>query len=164
MFKKTLLALTLLMAIALVQCKSKEAVSTSNETETAITTDTETETPEVKTIVIDRDHRFTETDAFIIQSLSINEDLLTVKVTYSGGCEEHGFTMYSNEMIKKSLPPKHTLFLEHESNDDNCRALITQDLIFKLDNVQLGGSGTVIFNINNHKESIAYSYEKEQQD
>ncbi|MCB0711577.1 MAG: META domain-containing protein [Ignavibacteriae bacterium] len=62
----------------------------------------------------------------------INGDLLTVQVQYSGGCEEHKFSLVGPETIPSGDPTPITLYLQHSSKPDPCLAYISNDLTFDL--------------------------------
>jgi hypothetical protein len=71
-------------------------------------------------------------DPLQINSITINEDTLTISVSYSGGCEQHNFDLFAAKAIMKSLPVQAQLILAHDANGDNCEAWITQTLDFNL--------------------------------
>lgn len=48
-------------------------------------------------------------------------DSLMVRVQYSGGCREHGFTLNHQAFA----PMAAELWLEHDDHDDACEALVT---------------------------------------
>ncbi|MDC3253205.1 hypothetical protein OAU25_03030, partial [Crocinitomicaceae bacterium] len=67
-------------------------------------------------------------DAFTIQSASIDGSMLYVAISYSGGCEEHLFKCIGSRAISKSLPPQRSIQLIHTANNDMCEALIFKNL------------------------------------
>ncbi len=71
-------------------------------------------------------------DPVKIDSASIINDILLLKVQYSGGCKEHFFKLIISNRIEESNPPQTTLFLSHNSNGDTCEALINEELSFNL--------------------------------
>lgn len=71
-------------------------------------------------------------DAFTVNELKIVGDSLYVTVQYSGGCKDHSFKMITHGNFMKSLPPKLPLYLEHNANQDECRALKSEKLAFDL--------------------------------
>ncbi len=100
-----------------------------------------------------------ETDAFNILETSIKGDILEVTVEYGGGCREHVFKMNSTGAWMKSMPPKMNLWLEHENNDDNCRALIREKLQFNLKPLRYQSSKQVVLIINGEEEkTVNYNY------
>ena len=73
-----------------------------------------------------------DNNAVDIKNVKIDKNIMTLEVEYSGGCEDHNFSLLSNRMMKKSLPPQMVLFLKHDSNNDNCRQLINTKIQFNL--------------------------------
>ncbi len=71
-------------------------------------------------------------DAITINAVKVVGDSLYVDVQYSGGCKTHEFKMITNGNFMKSLPPQLPLFLEHNANKDNCRALKMETLKYDL--------------------------------
>lgn len=99
------------------------------------------------------------TDPFDIVSRSISGDTLFVVVQYGGGCKDHGFKMSTNLMWLKSKPPMLHIYLEHENNDDNCRALVNRTLAFDLKKLRNPSTGQVKLILNDNRESmVEYSY------
>lgn len=96
-------------------------------------------------------------DPYVIDSVKINDDILTVFINYSGGCKEHSFELYSNGAYAKSLPPQTSVYMVHKGNGDACRELIHQTLQFDLSAIKYSGQNTVIVHVGeNHK--VRYTY------
>jgi hypothetical protein len=67
--------------------------------------------------------------------------------------------MSTNGAYMKSLPPQMMLWLEHESNDDMCRALVYTTLKFDLRDVRYQGGEEVVLIINGDRERrVSYTY------
>jgi hypothetical protein len=66
-----------------------------------------------------------------IKSLSVNEDTVLIEVGYSGGCDKHEFTLYTDGSIEKTFVPQVTLKLVHVTND-LCETEISSTLKFDL--------------------------------
>ncbi|MEN9639145.1 MAG: hypothetical protein RLZZ262_1013 [Bacteroidota bacterium] len=136
------------LALMLCHCKSKK--------EAAVPT-TNTEKREVikgdpkRTLDIDNSYVWPgSTDPFKVLSAQISDqDSLIVEVEYGGGCKDHEFRLVTNGNLKKSMPAQGTLYLEHESNDDMCRALIRQKLAFFIGNLAKNGE-TIIIQLNDY--------------
>jgi len=80
-----------------------------------------------------------------VDSISIDGDILSVFVNYSGGCKEHTFDLVSNGMYAKSMPPQISVVLKHTNNGDNCRELVMKELKFDVSPLKYkGGNVTVI--------------------
>jgi len=71
-------------------------------------------------------------DDYKIDSAYIEDDILTLKVAYGGGCKTHYFFAYVNTFIYMSNPPQIDLYLHHFGNNDFCEAYVHQDLRFDL--------------------------------
>ncbi len=100
-------------------------------------------------------------DPVRIDSASIINDLLSLKVQYGGGCKEHFFKLIIPKGIEKSNPPQTTLLLLHDSNGDSCEALISEELRFNL--IQYKEYLLSAFNISEiiikfHQSDIRISY------
>jgi NigD-like C-terminal beta sandwich domain len=98
-------------------------------------------------------------DAFNIGEMKIIGDSLYVNVEYSGGCKTHDFKMITHGNFLKSLPPKLPLFLEHKANEDNCRALKTEQLAFDLKPLRNPQTKKVKVFVNDQQEkALDYEY------
>jgi hypothetical protein len=129
--------------LILVNCKTKKQATTPAET----VTEAETMNKNLKkALIIDQEYVWPgSTDQFNTLSAEItNEDSLVIEVEYGGGCKEHVFKLITNGMLKKSMPPQCTLYLEHESNEDMCRALLRQKLSFYLGHLAKNGETIVV--------------------
>ena len=88
---------------------------------------------------------------------SIEGNILTIEVSYSGGCEEHDFKLYFNGMYKKSLPPKADFVLVHDNKGDACRSIVEKTLKFDISAAQYVGSKEMMVNVNGFQE-MSYTY------
>lgn len=142
-------------------CKGKED-ATASEISTEVTAETnEDAQSETQMLTIDLEYTPRETDAFTIDEVSLEGNILTVVVQYSGGCKDHEFKLFSNQRYMKSMPPQLPLYLEHEANDDNCRALIMQTLKFDVSKAKYAGSPSCRLLINGSREhEVVYEYDK----
>ena len=95
------------------------------------------------------------TDPFKVLSAEISDqDSLIVEVEYGGGCKEHQFKLITTGMLKKSMPPQCTVYLEHENNEDMCRALIRQKCAFYIGNLAPNGE-TIVIQIFDHEAGMS---------
>lgn len=152
MKKSLTIILTLSLMFSLVNCKAKKNSKSdkiaSNESSSLVIVNPEFIAPE-------------ENDAFEITNAEIKGNDLILNVTYSGGCQEHEFKAYSNNMYMKSMPPILGLFIAHNSNGDNCRTLVEKTLRFDLSSVKYPGTDsdyTLMLRINNWKGDLEYKY------
>lgn len=76
------------------------------------------------------------TDAYTINASTVQDDILSVDVSYSGGCETHTFTLVAEERFLESLPVQLRVSLAHNANGDTCEALITEELHFNLTTIK----------------------------
>ena len=72
------------------------------------------------------------TDAYAINSATIQGDTLTINVLYSGGCETHAFTLVAEPMFLESFPVQLRVSLAHNANGDTCEEVLTEDYHFDL--------------------------------
>lgn len=93
-----------------------------------------------------------------IKYMEIDGDILTLAISFSGGCDEHEFELICNGAYAKSYPPQLTLFLRHDDKDDRCRSIVDKKLNFNLKPVQYPGTGQIVLKFNNTKEFIHYNY------
>lgn len=76
----------------------------------------------------------------------VTGDSLFLKVSFAGGCGDHNFSLISNGMLKKSLPPQLEVKL-CDKTDDSCEQLQTRDLVFDLSPFAPKGGGPVKLNL-----------------
>ncbi len=100
-------------------------------------------------------------DPFVIEHAEISGNTLIVRVSYSGGCENHQFDLVGSPNISKSLPPIRSIELVHNSNGDACKKKIEETLRFTISNLAYKQeSGSVIkLNLNGWKEQLIYTFE-----
>jgi hypothetical protein len=71
-------------------------------------------------------------DAAKITSATLEENILTIHVTYQGGCQEHDFALHAATAFLQSIPPQALLHLSHDANGDTCKQNIEKQLSFDL--------------------------------
>ena len=69
-------------------------------------------------------------DAVSLNSAEFIGDKLSLSVSYSGGCGEHSFTLYSSNVNITIFPPVVTTWLVHDGNGDLCEAYLTETIEF----------------------------------
>ena len=73
------------------------------------------------------------TDDYVVNSPpSITGDVLTLNVSYSGGCEAHEFTLITSGVFLESDPVQLQAVLAHNANGDSCEAWITETYHFNV--------------------------------
>ena len=63
---------------------------------------------------------------------TLTNDVLTVNVSYAGGCKEHDFTLVLSDAFQESHPVKVQAILAHNANGDSCEAWITETYHFNV--------------------------------
>jgi hypothetical protein len=67
-----------------------------------------------------------------IRSISVQQSMLIMDVTFGGGCEEHEFSLYSLPAFRRERRIQADLYLSHDGKGDLCKALVHKRLIFNL--------------------------------
>ena len=97
---------------------------------------------------------------FLINSVSIEGNILTINVSYGGGCEKHLFEMRGNSMVAKSKPPIRKVELIHLSNSDKCKKQITENI--KVDVSEFAyrkeAGSEIYLSINGWTEKVKYIF------
>lgn len=143
----------LLIALALLtffSCgNSKKVVEKSNK-------QAETTNQDHKKAILTQDwNSMSSTASYNIINATIDENTLSIIVTYSGGCKNHEFDLIGSAFITKSLPPSRGIKLIHQANDDDCRELITETLKFDIRNLAYQ-NGEIILKLE-HFKSFSYT-------
>lgn len=69
-----------------------------------------------------------ESDPFKIVSATPYDEGFSIIVQYGGGCTDHDFTIFWNQLIAESFPPQATLTMTHDDHDDPCDAIVRDSL------------------------------------
>ena len=93
-----------------------------------------------------------------IKSATIARNILSLNISYTGGCKEHSFELISNGLYAKSLPPQITTYLKHQSNDDTCEKIIEKTITYDISKLQYPGQHTLLIKIITFKEKTVYNY------
>ena len=73
------------------------------------------------------------TDTYVVNDPpSITGDVLTLNVSYSGGCESHDFTLITSGVFLESNPVQLQAVLAHDANGDSCEAWVTETYHFNV--------------------------------
>lgn len=102
------------------------------------------------------------TDAYVLNSAEVTGDILTVNVSYSGGCVSHEFTLNGQGSFLGPPPVVINFFLVHNANGDPCREWITEENDFDLTPIKAlyqEDSGRIILRIINPGEVVDVVYE-----
>lgn len=71
-------------------------------------------------------------DSYVLNDAWANGDILTLDVSYSGGCEPHEFTLVVSDSFVNAEPVELHAVLAHDANNDSCEAFLTEKYIFDL--------------------------------
>lgn len=72
-------------------------------------------------------------DASTLMEAFVENDILSVIVSYSGGCEKHEFSLGAAfDFMNTDCSPVANLILGHENNGDTCKKIIRERLDFNL--------------------------------
>lgn len=95
-----------------------------------------------------------------ITNVEVDGNVLKVKVSYSGGCEDQTFRLVGSTMIMKSIPPKRKVTLERDSKGDACRELITKDLLFDISELAYKKEerSEIILQLSGYEKEIKYLF------
>ena len=106
---------------------------------------------------IDRQGFGTTSDPIEIKKATISGDILSLDVTYSGGCEKHEFELIGSGMYIKTMPPKMAISLKHYANGDGCRKLCETSLKINVKDLRYAGEGPLILMLEG-TDNISYRY------
>ena len=90
---------------------------------------------------VDRAIALEESDAYELDidgdhAPVIENDTLTLTVSYSGGCETHDFTLVTDGSFMESDPVQLVVTLTHDDNGDTCEAYPTDHYSFDLTSIK----------------------------
>ena len=74
-------------------------------------------------------------DSYTIDTAFIYGDFLKINVSYGGGCKDHIFNLVHEFLFCGTSPVHVPLYLTHNSNNDNCEAVLVQELCFDISNL-----------------------------
>lgn len=112
-----------------------------------------------KAIVTQDWNQYRASAPYNIQTVSLKGNLLTVNITYSGGCKPHEFDLVGSAFIMKSMPPKRGIKLYHHPHEDDCREQVSQSLIFDITDFGYQNS-EIILNLEHYPEALRYTVQK----
>lgn len=71
-------------------------------------------------------------DLVTINNISISNNLIQLDVSYGGGCAAHEFFLCAESVLTATDPKTVNLRIYHDAHGDECKALITETLVFNL--------------------------------
>ena len=70
---------------------------------------------------------------FYLEDVSIKDNILKLNVSYSGGCKKHQFLLVEKKNLQRAKDLYNVqLQLFHNSNNDTCKKIVTEDLFFNI--------------------------------
>ena len=102
-----------------------------------------------------------ETPITTINSAIIEDNIMHLVVSYSGGCVEQHFDLVGNAMVMKSFPPKRSIELVR-SGGDKCRQVVVKELSFDLKELAQNKSdgAEIILLLKGYEEELTYVYKE----
>ena len=73
-----------------------------------------------------------QTDPFDLDAAEVSDDILSIEVSYAGGCRNHVFVLTAATSFRRSDPVQLPMVLTHDDNDDPCEAYPTENRRFNL--------------------------------
>ena len=119
-----------------------------------------------KSIILDDDlFQNASRDPYEIINIGLEVDILEINVSYSGGCEEHEFSLFGSSSFKESSPVQMEVVLSHNDNNDPCDGICAEELAFDLSPLKekwqeayQQNSGTIIIWLEGVEEPISYEF------
>ena len=71
-------------------------------------------------------------DEYVVNEAVVSGDVLTLNVSYSGGCAAHAFTLVVSESFARRSPATLAGRVAHDANGDSCEAYPTENYEFDL--------------------------------
>ena len=105
-------------------------------------------------------------DPFEILEPSISNNVLNLKVKFSGGCSAHDFSIIGVTPFMESNPVQIKVVFGHDDNDDPCDSIISSEIKFDLTPLKqeyiqsYPGSidGEIWLNFNGQSQSVLYEF------
>ena len=140
-----------LIIIIFTSCKTSKGVSSADDVKEII-----------PALIVQENYKPAKDNSlFNIGKVEVNKDLLKIYLQYSGGCKEHDFKLYTNKNYSKSKPPQLTLSIEHNANDDLCKSIVSDTLLFDISNAKYPGKDkryTIKLILEGYPKEIIYKY------
>lgn len=80
-------------------------------------------------VFVSRNCRGAPKDALRLQEIAVEETTLRLTVQHGGGCEQHAYAACWSGLVQETAPPRTSLVIHHDANNDFCDALITRDVL-----------------------------------
>jgi hypothetical protein len=83
-------------------------------------------------IIESDDPRRWPADAYSVLDASVEAGVLTLRIQFGGGCEEHRFALVVTRLFLESYPVQIPARLAHDAKGDTCRAVVQETVRFDL--------------------------------
>ena len=104
-------------------------------------------------------------DAYEIYSAAMDGNILELCIEFSGGCENHVFEMFAEEMFAESYPVQTWAKIRHDDSGDSCEALVHDCINFDLEPLESAyidyyqsSEGTIIIHLEGFEDPIEYTF------
>ena len=108
-------------------------------------------------ILVDDYDNYRDNASTSIESIALDGNILTISISYSGGCKDHEFSLVGSRMISKSLPPQRGIMLYHNNNGDSCRELKEEQLVFDIKAFEYKPKEEIILTLEGWEEKISFT-------
>ncbi|MCR9249013.1 MAG: hypothetical protein NXI20_01260 [bacterium] len=102
-------------------------------------------------------------DEFELRAISVIDDELELHVSYSGGCEDHAFSLrWDGTWTTEDDVPVTYVYIDHENKNDGCEAYLSETRTLKVDEIindQLADNAIIKF-INSADQDRVIYYSK----
>ncbi len=146
----------ILLCLLLSACSNKGASKTADQ---AANSESKVKSREVMKPMVKMGYG-NESDPVTINGMSAEGHMLSIEVTYSGGCADHTFELLTDGMLMKSLPPKQFYFLKHQANGDACEALISETLQFDMSGIDRANANQLVVILSEYTGNATLTFDK----
>ncbi len=151
----TIISLLVVLFLLINSCCSHKKTTNINNVNTA--NDIESDNGIIN-LTIDEMYQPPNTLDYKIIYASINDSILNVEVSYTGGCGNHSWKLMWTGMYFKSLPMKVPLTIQHDANNETCDKIISKKLKYNINAINPGGKNEkVIVLLKGYEGSLEYN-------
>jgi hypothetical protein len=104
-------------------------------------------------------------DQVTFKGITLDQDRLSLEVSYGGGCKDHIFVLIGSDVFMESHPVQTNIVLSHNANNDMCEALLMKDMVFDLSPLKesyqdayQASSGTIRIHLEGALEELIYHF------
>ncbi|MEX1003011.1 MAG: hypothetical protein WDZ35_12910 [Crocinitomicaceae bacterium] len=144
-----LLICSCLLISGLIACKPKKDAGTT-------TSDKVTQSG----VLVEDFEKYRDSAPVNLETLDLHENTLIMQISYSGGCEDHEFSLLGLKYTSGSNPVAREIQLYHNNNGDHCRELLEKKLRIDISAFALKNSEPVMLKIKGWKNPVLYTLAK----